>query len=252
MTVLASSAVLTAFLVFCRIGACFMVMPGFASARVPMQVRLLLVAAISLALAPVFWDVSAVPGNMPAGQLLRAIAAEVTIGASIGLVARLFVLAIGFIATSIAMSIGLSGIAGATVDEGEAQPPLANLISLSILLVLFIADFHHVVLRAIAGSYDLLPVTQFPDVRVLLVNLTDTLTNTFTIALRLGSPFIAYAIIANLTVGILNKLTPQIPVYFVSLPFLICGGLALMYFSFPSFLSLAADGFVEVFGGGRP
>ena len=54
------------------------------------------------------------------------------------------------------------------------------------------------------------------------------------------------------TVGILNKLTPQIPVYFVSLPFIICGGLALMYFSFPSLLSLAADGFLEIFGRGQP
>ena len=252
MTVLASSAVLTAFLIFCRVGACFMVIPGFSSARVPMQVRLVLVAAISLSLAPLFWGTSAVPGNMPVGQLAQAIGAELTIGASIGLVARLYVLAIGFIGTSIAMSIGLSGIAGAAIDEAEAQAPLANLISLSVLLILFIADFHHVVLRALAGSYDLLPVTQFPDVRVLLVNLTDTLTNGFTIALRLGSPFIAYAIIANLTVGILNKLTPQIPVYFVSLPFIICGGLALMYFSFPSLLSLAADGFLEIFGRGQP
>ncbi len=250
MTILASSAVLTVVLIFCRIGACFMVMPGFSSARVPMQVRLLLVVAISLALAPALWSASAVPGDMAAGQMVRAIAAELTIGASIGLIARLFVLAISFIGTGMAMAIGLGGIAGAAIDEAEAQAPLANLISLSSLLVLFIADFHHTVLRALVGSYELLPVTRFPDVRVLLVNMTDTLTSAFTIALRLGSPFLAYAIIANLTVGILNKLTPQIPVYFVSLPFLICGGLALLYFSFPSFLGLVADGFLQVYGGG--
>lgn len=249
---LASSAVLTAFLIFCRVGACFMIMPGFGSARVPMQVRLLLVAALSLSLAPAFWDASVVPGSMPLHQLLRAIAAEITIGASIGLVARLYVLAISFIGSAVAMSIGLGGIATGAVDENEPQAALTNLVSLSVLLLLFIADFHHIVLRAIAGSYDLLPVTQFPDFRVLLVNLTDTLTNAFTIVLRLGSPFIAYAIIANLIVGILNKLTPQIPVYFVSLPFLIFGGLALLYFSFPSFLSLATDGYLEVFVGGRP
>ena len=45
------------------------------------------------------------------------------------------------------------------------------------------------------------------------------------VVIRLGSPFIAYAILVNLAIGFVNKLTPQIPVYFISLPFVIAGGL---------------------------
>ena len=37
---LGPATVLAAFLIFCRIGACLMLMPGFSSARVPLQVRL--------------------------------------------------------------------------------------------------------------------------------------------------------------------------------------------------------------------
>ena len=40
----------------------------------------------------------------------------------------------------------------------------------------------------------------------------------FILALQISSPFIVYALIINLMVGIANKLIPQIPVYFISRP----------------------------------
>ena len=51
VTVTAEGAVIAAFLAFCRIGGCFMVMPGLSSARVPMQVRLFVAVAATLAAA---------------------------------------------------------------------------------------------------------------------------------------------------------------------------------------------------------
>ena len=79
-----------------------------------------------------------------------------------------------------------------------------------------------------------------------LVDVTDTLSESFFVVLRLGSPFIAYALLVNLTIGFVNKLTPQIPVYFISLPFVIAGGLIIFYFAIGTMLSLFADGFVAI------
>jgi flagellar biosynthesis protein FliR len=77
-----------------------------------------------------------------------------------------------------------------------------------------------------------------------LVDVTDTLSESFLVVLRLGSPFIAYSLLVNLTIGFVNKLVPQIPVYFISLPFVIAGGLVLLYFGASTFLTLFADGFL--------
>lgn len=66
------------------------------------------------------------------------------------------------------------------------------------------------------------------------------------VMLRLGSPFLAYSLLVNLAIGFINKLTPQIPVYFISLPFVIAGGMILLYLGAPVLLSLFADGFVSV------
>ena len=58
----------------------------------------------------------------------------------------------------------------------------------------------------------------------------DDLARTFVIALRIASPFIVYAILVNMAIGLVNRLTPQIPVFFISGPFVIAGGLILFYF----------------------
>ena len=59
--------------------------------------------------------------------------------------------------------------------------------------------------------------------------LVDHLSQAFTLALRIASPFVIYSIIVNLAIGLANKLTPSIPVYFISLPFVLFGGLLLLY-----------------------
>ncbi|MCB1466086.1 MAG: flagellar biosynthetic protein FliR, partial [Rhizobiaceae bacterium] len=56
MTPFAETVVIAAFLAFCRIGGCFMIMPGLSSARVPLQIRLFLALAISAALVVNLWD----------------------------------------------------------------------------------------------------------------------------------------------------------------------------------------------------
>jgi flagellar biosynthetic protein FliR len=50
------------------------------------------------------------------------------------------------------------------------------------------------------------------------------------LALRIVSPFLVFAIVVNFAIGLVNRLTPQIPVFFISGPLVIGLGLALFYF----------------------
>ena len=84
----ASVAVLAAFVVFSRIGACLLLMPGFSSPRVPVQVRLYIAVAVSLALTPLQFDI--VRPLLADGQplhLLRLMGSEMFTGAAIGIAA---------------------------------------------------------------------------------------------------------------------------------------------------------------------
>ena len=105
-------------------------------------------------------------------------------------------------------------------------------------------DFHHEIIKALVASYRVAPLASFFGPQSALIDLTDTLSESFYIVIRLASPFIAYGILVTLATGFINKLTPQIPIYFISLPFILAGGLILLYFGISTMLSLFADGFL--------
>lgn len=236
--------VIAAFIAFCRVGGCFMLMPGLSSVRVPMQIRLFVAVAATFALLIHMWDAILPFVRQRPDALLLMIVSETLIGALIGLMARLYVLALQFIGSGIALTMGYGGAIGPAIEEPEPQAALAAILSFAALLLLFVLDFHHEIVKALVNSYRVAPVNALFDPRSALVDVTDTLSESFFIMLRLGSPFIAYALLINLAVGFVNKLTPQIPVYFISLPFVIAGGLVLMYFAAPVLLSLFGDGFL--------
>jgi flagellar biosynthetic protein FliR len=239
-----------AFLAFCRIGACFMLMPGLSSVRVAMHIRLFVALAVTWALLAHLWD-SIIPQiDRTAASMVLLIGSELLIGATIGIVTRLYVLALQFAASVIVMNISLGGMPSSAVEEMEAQSPLTVIITLSALLVLFAFDFHHEVLKALVASYAVAPVGGFYDPQGALIDVVDTTAASFYLTLRLASPFVAYAILANLAIGFINKLAPQIPVYFISMPFVVAGGLIMMYFGIGAMLSLFADGFIPTTLGG--
>lgn len=245
MTADVEPMLLAGFLAFCRIGGCFLLMPGLLSVRVPLQIRLFVALSATVALLVHLWDQILPFVDRRPQVLLPMILSETLVGALIGLTVRLYTLALSFIASAIAMLMGFNGIGGSAVEEAEPQASVASLITFSALLLLFVFDFHHEIVRALVASYSVAPLNIFLNPQSALIDLTDTLSEAFFVMVRLGSPFVAYALLVNLTVGFVNKLTPQIPVYFISLPFVVAGGLILLYFGAPTLLSLFADGFAE-------
>lgn len=239
-----AGTVLLTFLIFCRIGGCLMIMPGFGSSRVPAQIRVFLAVSVTLALAPILIPV--VEGDLSKatvptiGQL---IASETLTGVVIGIMARIFFLALQFMGTAVGMLIGFSGNADPPVDEAEPAPAVATLLTLTATVVLFAAGLHVEVMRALAASYSVLKVTDLFDPRFALSKVTDAAADSFLLIVQLTSPFLVYSLILNFLFGILNKLTPVIPVYFISAPFLLAGGLLLLYFTFSEALTLFISGF---------
>ena len=101
------------FLLFCRIGGCVLFAPGLSSPRVPVHIRLFTAMALSAAVAPLLHsDLTGVVRQSPKDQLAYLILTETLIGASIGVMARFFFLALQFAATAISNFIGLAGIPG--------------------------------------------------------------------------------------------------------------------------------------------
>ncbi len=236
--------VLGSFILFCRIGSCLMLMPGFSSTQIPVKMRLFLALAVTLSLAPLL--LSGVPteavGDEPV-MALRYIATEMLIGASIGMLGRLFLLALETMAVAGAMSLGLSNPFGMASEEGQVLPPFATLVTMSATALIFFSDLHWEIFRGIAASYDAIPIKGVFDAGFTLLQFSKLLAATFEIMLRISSPFIIYSMVIQITISVINRVTPHISIYFISTPFVIIGGLFLSYLIMKSYFDQFILGF---------
>lgn len=246
MSAAGSILVLTAFVVFCRVGGCLLVIPGFSSPRVPVRARLFVAIAIALALVPVLEpQVEPAVASAQPVALLGIMLSESLKGVLIGLLGRFFFVALETMTMAIAMSIGLTSTMGAPIEGDEAMPTLVSLISLVAVLLIFVTDLHWEIFRGLFASYDVLPVKQGFDPRIGLVQLTDEAGKTFLLTLRVAAPFLVFSVVANVAIGLVNKLVPQIPVTFIGTPFLLAGGFVILYLT----ARPALDLFMSAFAG---
>ncbi len=237
MTAIGAHVVLATFVLFCRIGACLMVMPGFSNPRVPVNIRLFLAFAITLALTPLLsGSIEASASEAAPIALMLILVSEIGIGALIGVLGRAFFEALATLTNMIAMAIGLASPLKGPMDESEPSPAVASLVALAATTLFFLTDLHWEVLRGLVASYAALPVSAYFNPQFSLIQVSECLSKSFLIALRISSPFVIYSLIVNLAIALAAKLTPQIPVYFISMPAVVAGGLFLLYVACKQFL----------------
>jgi flagellar biosynthetic protein FliR len=225
-----ADSVLATFIVFCRIGGCLMLVPGFSSVNIPVQVRLFVAIVTTFALAPILVAVlKPLLANASPLTLALLISSELLIGSVIGLGGRMFFLALQTMATAMASAVGLGSIPGMVVGEVDPAPVLVGLIMAAVTTLFFMMDLHWQILRGLMNSYDVWHPGDRLGGDMALAQLVSRLSEAFVLTLRITSPFIVYSVIVNLAIGLLNKLTPTIPVYFISVPFVLFGGFLLLY-----------------------
>lgn len=239
MSGVAPETFLGVFMIFCRVGGVLLIAPGLSSPRVPMQVRLLIALAVTLALAPLLVPKFAgrLVDQTPATTLWW-IGCETLTGLTIGLFGRAAYFALETMTNLLATAIGFGAIPGTAIADNETMPVLGSLIMMSATVLVFAAGLHWEIFRGLVASYDRVPPGEPFGTRLALAQLVDHVTAAFATALRLTSPFVAYSVIVNLALGLANKLSPQIPVFFIATPFVLAGGLLLV-------LSLSSEYFAQ-------
>jgi flagellar biosynthetic protein FliR len=216
-----------------------MLMPGISSQRIPVQVRLFIAVALTLALTPLLiHGVVTAVGDAAPVTIFRLIVSESLTGVLIGLLGRCFFIALETLGMAIATATGMSNVFGINIEGEDQMPEIVTLITMAATVLLFVTDQHWEILRGLVASYNAWPVSQGFGPRLGLTQLTDTATIAFVAALRISSPFLIFSVVINTAIGLTNKLTPQIQVFFISTPFTIIGGLLLFYFVSKQFLDL--------------
>ncbi|SDN42077.1 flagellar biosynthetic protein FliR [Methylobacterium phyllostachyos] len=219
------------FVIFCRVGGCLMVAPGLSSTHVAQRVRLFIALTVTLAVSPLLLPkFSAQLRDAAPADTLWWIGCETLTGLTIGFFGRAFYFALETLATGVATMIGLGGIPGNPVAETEGASLAGSLILMGATILVFALDLHWELLRGLVASYDRIPAGSPFGAGPMLAGFVDRITEAFVMAVRVTSPFVIYSVIVNLALGLANKLTPQIPVFFIATPFVLFGGLLLLMF----------------------
>jgi flagellar biosynthesis protein FliR len=250
---LVAEEVFALLLIFVRIGAAFMVLPGLAEAYVAPRVRLLLALAVSVVLTgPLAPGLPALPAAPL--ELGRLLGGEVLLGLFLGGTARMAFAALHVAGTTLAYQSGLA--AAAIFDPNEAtQGTLpGNFLTTTALLLLFVTDSHHMLLQALAASYAGLPAGGAPplgDMAELLARLLD---QAFAVGLRIAAPLLLVSLLMSLGMGVLNRLMPTFQVFFIALPLQLLAAFATLMLSFAAgllaFFSLFEDALATLVSGG--
>lgn len=213
-----------------------MLMPGLSSIRIPVKVRLYISMGCSMAVLHTVLKQMVQTNIGEPWLLLRMMASEIFIGATIGVLSNVYFWALQFMANMIATGIGQSGAPVGAITESEPQAILATIVNFGALYLFFASDLHLDVLHSLLNSYAVIPLDGAFRTDAALTDFADGLSAAFLATLRLAAPFIVFAVMVNFSIGLINKLTPAIPVYFVSMPLVVGAGLLVFYFMLPEIL----------------
>jgi flagellar biosynthetic protein FliR len=237
-----STEVFTYLVVFSRLGSTLVVLPGIGEPYIPTRVRLLFALMITVLLTPVVANrIPELPEQL--SDLFLLLSSEIFIGLAIGFIARFLITALAWGGTIISF---LSGFSAAQVfnpmlaDQGTLP---AVLLSLGGLLLIFATDTHHLMFFAIADSYTLF----VPGIAPVFGEFADTfatlMSQSFMLAMQFATPFMVFAIVFYTGMGLLARLQPQMPVFFVALPLQILIALVIFSLVIPTILLWFLDRF---------
>ncbi len=233
---LLTTGVFTFMLLFVRIGTAIMVLPGFGEQYVPTSVRLGIAIAITLALAPVVGPTIPIEPSQPL-SLALLIGAEMAIGLLIGGVARIIMSALHVAGTIIAFKSGLAYALTIDPAQGVQGALIASFLSFVGVVVIFATDMHYLLLAAIADSYTLFTPGAYPPLGDFTQFAVEVSSAAFRMGVQLSAPFIVFAMVVNIGLGVLARIMPALPIFFVIVPLQIWVGFLL--------LGLTLSGIVE-------
>ena len=222
--------VFVAALVFARVGAMVMTIPGLGDQPAPAQTRLAFALLLALVIAPIAAPhLGALPDTI--GGMGGAIVKEVLIGLMIGAILRMFLASMA--AAGEIMSIQTSLSFAQTVDpsQGANGSTLGAFLSLLGVVLVMTTDLHHLFIAAIAHSYTLFPVEKPLPVQDAANLAIKTFSGSFALGVQLAAPIMAFSLVFNLATGLVGRAMPQFQIFFAATPLQVLLGLSIFALS---------------------
>jgi flagellar biosynthesis protein FliR len=232
-------------LVFARIGAMVMLLPGLGEANIPVRIKLAIALLLTLVILPLHRAAYNID-MQSITALLVLMMHEIVIGIVLGATARVTLSALQVAGSVIAQQLGLGFVTSVDPTQGQQGLLIGNFLTLLGLTLLFATDSHHLVIAALNDSYSIFA----PGALMTSGDVASLATNAFTAAFKIGiqlsAPFLVFGIVFNIGLGVLARLMPQMQVYFVGVPLSIIGGFLILALVLVTMMGTFLDYFIGV------
>lgn len=217
-------------LIFARIGAIVMLIPGIGESFIPARIRLSMAFVMTLALYPVLSPGVPVEPSTVA-ELAGAVIKEALIGLMISGVLRIFMNVLAVTGELVSIQTTLSFAQTANPTQATPSTTLGTFLGLLALVLMMATNLHHMFIAAIVRSYSLFPFHRdvpLGDAGQLAIQ---TVGKSFALGLQLSAPVMVFAFIFNIATGLVNRVMPQFQVFFVVSPLLMLTSLSIFALS---------------------
>lgn len=221
--------------VFCRWLMASLLLPGFSINVVNSQVRILFSLSLCVCVTPFLVAQNLIPQNILSISFLLQ---ECLIGLFLGTISRLIIQMLEVAGAIISHQSALTNVFVSNAAEEEQSSLPGVFLSLCLVTLIFVNDLHHLLLQGILDSYHYFP----PGGALFIDDMSQTVLQTiiqgFTVAVQISSPFIVLGILFYITMGLLNRLMPQLQIFFISQPFEIFLSLLIFISALPNILAV--------------
>jgi len=211
------SGVYSFMICFVRMGAAFMILPGFGDRFISTRIRLITALAMSFVLFPIV--MANIPAQVPSGVLLfTVVAIEFVIGLLIGTVARILMVAMDIAGMIISIQSGLGNAQLFNPSLSSQGSLLGGFFGITATVIIFSTNMHHLLITAVVESYDLFSYSSMPETGSMARLISGAVSTSFETGVKLSAPFFVITLLMYGGLGVLARIMPQVQIFMVAIP----------------------------------
>ncbi|MBW6432965.1 flagellar biosynthetic protein FliR [Actinoplanes hulinensis] len=198
-----------------RTSAWLMVCPPFNSRFIPGPVKALLSVGLTLPMAPYLRQT--VP-SLETMDLIASALLQVFIGAALGFITALLFAALQAAGDLLDLFSGFTLASSYDPFSQSSSSIFGRLYNLVALTLLFASDAHQIILRGFLQSFETLPLDTVFSMETFSQVLIRGIDEMFLAAVQIAGPLIAVLFLADVALGLLNRVAPALNVFQLGFP----------------------------------
>lgn len=228
---------LALFLIFLRITSFFIITNVFFPKGTPITLKAIFSLIFSFALLGGI-NYSSIEGITSNYYLIIYMFFEVTNGLILGLISNIAFGVLLMAGSLIDVHIGLSMLNTIDPNSETSTTITGNLLHYVALVIFFIINGHHMLIKSLIESFILLPIGKGLFNGDTMMTMIEIIANYFVIGLKIAIPIVLIILLADVCMGLISRAVPQINVMILGMPVKMLIGIIAIAVSLPIIIKI--------------